>query len=55
MAAFSGTISATRVNSINPAQGQGVELQAIAACDIGGLALTGGRGGTLGDPSRRWR
>jgi simple sugar transport system permease protein len=48
MAAFSGIISATRVNSINPAQGQGVELQAIAACVIGGLALTGGRGGILG-------
>lgn len=48
MAAFSGIISATRVNSINPAQGQGIELQAIAACVIGGLSLTGGRGGILG-------
>jgi simple sugar transport system permease protein len=48
MAAFSGIVSATRVNSINPAQGQGIELQAIAACVIGGLSLTGGRGGILG-------
>ena len=48
MAAFSGIINATRVNSINPAQGQGIELQAIAACVIGGVALTGGRGGILG-------
>ena len=53
MAAFSGIISATRVNSINPAQGQGIELQAIAACVIGGLALTGGRGGILGNLPRR--
>lgn len=48
MAALSGIFSATRVNSITPAGGQGLELQAIAACVIGGLALTGGRGSILG-------
>lgn len=48
MAALSGIFSATRVNSITPVGGQGLELQAIAACVIGGLALTGGRGSVLG-------
>jgi ribose/xylose/arabinose/galactoside ABC-type transport system permease subunit len=48
MAALSGMFSATRVNSISPVGGQGLELQAIAACVIGGLALTGGRGSVLG-------
>ena len=48
MAALSGMFSATRVNSITPVGGAGLELQAIAACVIGGLSLTGGRGSILG-------
>lgn len=48
MAALSGVFSATRVNSITPVGGAGLELQAIAACVIGGLSLNGGRGGVLG-------
>jgi simple sugar transport system permease protein len=48
MAAFSGVLAATRVGSIQPGGGQGMELQAIAACVIGGAALTGGRGSILG-------
>ncbi len=48
MAALSGMISAARVGSVTPAQGGGLELQAIAACVIGGLALTGGQGSMLG-------
>ena len=48
MAALSGIFSAVRVSSISPVGGQGLELQAIAACVIGGLALTGGRGSVLG-------
>jgi simple sugar transport system permease protein len=48
MAAISGIVSTTRVNSVSPIQGQGLELQAIAACVIGGLALTGGRGSAIG-------
>jgi simple sugar transport system permease protein len=48
MAAFSGVIAATRVGSIQPGGGLGMELQTIAACVIGGLALTGGRGSILG-------
>jgi simple sugar transport system permease protein len=48
MAAFSGVIAATRVGSIQPGGGLGMELQTIAACVIGGLALSGGRGSILG-------
>jgi simple sugar transport system permease protein len=48
MAAFSGVIAATRVGSIQPGGGLGMELQTIAACVIGGFALTGGRGSILG-------
>jgi ribose/xylose/arabinose/galactoside ABC-type transport system permease subunit len=48
MAAFSGMVAATRVGSIQPGGGLGMELQSIAACVIGGVALTGGRGSILG-------
>ncbi len=47
-AAFSGILATARVGSILPGQGLGLELQAIAACVIGGLSLTGGRGTVLG-------
>lgn len=47
-AALAGIIAATRVGAIQPGQGRGLELQAIAACVIGGVALTGGRGAILG-------
>ena len=36
------------MGAIQPGQGRGLELQAIAACVIGGVALTGGRGAILG-------
>jgi simple sugar transport system permease protein len=39
-AALSGIISTVRVSSVSPIQGQGLELQAIAACVIGGVSLT---------------
>jgi len=48
LAAFSGVISTMRVHSVSPAQGEGLELQAIAACVIGGLSLMGGEGTILG-------
>ena len=48
LAALSGVMSTVRINSISPIQGQGLELQAIAACVIGGTALTGGKGTILG-------
>jgi len=48
LAAFSGLISTIRVATISPIQGEGLELQAIAACVIGGTALMGGSGSVLG-------
>lgn len=48
LSAFSGIMSTTRVSSVSPIQGEGLELNAIAACVIGGTALMGGRGSVLG-------
>jgi simple sugar transport system permease protein len=47
-AALSGVLATSRVDSIVPGQGTDLPLNAIAACVIGGLALTGGRGTMLG-------
>ena len=47
-AAFTGILSTTRVHSISPIQGKGLELMAIAACVIGGSRLMGGEGTVLG-------
>ncbi|WP_457584607.1 ABC transporter permease [Ensifer canadensis] len=43
-AAFAGILSSARLGSISPTQGANYELDAIAACVVGGIALTGGRG-----------
>jgi ribose transport system permease protein len=43
-----GLIIASRLNSAQPALGQGYELDAIAATVIGGTSLSGGRGTMLG-------
>lgn len=48
LSAIAGIISTTRVNAVSPIQGEGLELQAIAACVIGGTALMGGSGSILG-------
>ena len=48
LAAFSGIVAMARVGSVQPGGGQGFELQAIAACVIGGVAITGGRGSIAG-------
>jgi len=48
LASFSAVISTMRVHSVSPVQGEGLELQAIAACVIGGLSLMGGGGSILG-------
>lgn len=48
LAALAGVISTARVYSVSPDQGRGYELQAIAACVIGGVSLTGGSGSVLG-------
>jgi simple sugar transport system permease protein len=47
-AALSGIISTVRISSVSPIQGQGLELQAIAACVIGGVSLSGGKGSMIG-------
>ena len=43
-----GILIASRLNSAQPALGQGYELEAIAAVVIGGTSLAGGRGTILG-------
>ena len=47
-AALSGVVAMSRVGSVQPGGGLGLELEAIAACVIGGCALMGGRGSILG-------
>lgn len=48
LAAFSGIVAMTRVSSVQPGGGVGMELRSIAACVIGGVALMGGRGSIVG-------
>ena len=48
MAAMSGMILASRVNSATPTAGQGAEMDAIAAAVIGGASLKGGKGSIVG-------
>jgi ribose transport system permease protein len=45
---IAGLLIASRINSAQPALGQGYELDAIAAVVIGGTSLSGGRGTVLG-------
>lgn len=45
---LSGIVIASRLNSAQPALGQGYELDAIAAVVIGGTSLSGGEGSILG-------
>ena len=45
---LAGVIIASRLNSAQPALGQGYELDAIAAAVIGGTSLSGGEGSILG-------
>jgi ribose transport system permease protein len=47
LAGIAGMILAARIDSGQPNLGQGLELQAIAAAVVGGMALSGGRG-TIG-------
>lgn len=44
MAAFAGIIMASRMASGQPKVGEGLELQVISACVLGGVSLTGGIG-----------
>ncbi len=45
---IAGLLLASRINSAQPALGQGYELDAIAAVVIGGTSLSGGKGTILG-------
>ena len=45
---IAGLLLASRINSAQPALGQGYELEAIAAVVIGGTSLSGGTGTILG-------
>jgi ribose transport system permease protein len=47
LAAFSGMILASRLNTGSPIIGQDTPLQAIAAIVLGGTSLSGGRGGIV--------
>lgn len=48
LGAIAGIAFAARSNSAGPGAGQGFELDAIAACFIGGAAVTGGVGTVIG-------
>jgi simple sugar transport system permease protein len=48
LAAVSGILAASRIGSISPTTTTDLPLQAIAACVIGGVILTGGTGTVLG-------
>ena len=48
LSAVAGIIFAGRLNSASPVAGQGFELDAIAACFIGGASATGGVGTVIG-------
>jgi ribose transport system permease protein len=45
---IAGIVMASRLNSAQPALGQGYEMDAIAAAVIGGASLSGGEGSILG-------
>jgi putative multiple sugar transport system permease protein len=48
LSAFAGLVYAARLNSAQPKAGAGLELDVIAACFIGGCAVTGGVGKITG-------
>ena len=48
VAAFAGVVLASRLTSGQPNNGQGLELQVISACVLGGVSLLGGIGSMLG-------
>jgi len=48
LAALAGVIWASRMMSMMPTAGNGLELKAIAACVVGGASLAGGEGTIIG-------
>jgi ribose transport system permease protein len=47
LSVFAGLVAAARVSTASPSLGAGLELNAIAACAIGGASLSGGVGSVL--------
>jgi len=48
LSGLTGVLMASRITSGNPTVGEGYELDAIAACVIGGVSLSGGSGSVIG-------
>lgn len=48
LSGMTGVLMASRITSGNPTVGEGYELDAIAACVIGGVSLSGGSGSVIG-------
>jgi putative multiple sugar transport system permease protein len=48
LASIAAVVFAARLNAATPKAGQGFELDAIAACYVGGSAVTGGIGTVIG-------
>jgi ribose/xylose/arabinose/galactoside ABC-type transport system permease subunit len=48
LAGFGGILMASRAGVADPTMAQGMELDAIAACVVGGASLMGGEGGAVG-------
>lgn len=47
-AGLSGVLAASRITSGNPTTGEGYEMNAISAAVIGGVSMSGGKGGLIG-------
>jgi len=48
LTAIAAQLSAVRLPQVDPKEGEGLELQVIAAVVLGGVAITGGRGTLIG-------
>ena len=48
LSGLTGVLMASRITSGNPSVGEGYELDAIAACVIGGVSMSGGSGSVIG-------
>ena len=48
LSGLTGVLMASRITSGNPTVGNGYELDAIAACVIGGISMSGGSGSIIG-------
>lgn len=48
MSAVAGLLYVSRVGFVTPTAGSGYEMKAIAACVLGGISLSGGKGSVIG-------